>query len=801
MIVIFSLIYLNNLYLQDSDNLYKKGNLRLIDKDSRVLSETNTPNRGAFYQDNNQETSSGINEYNAQEPQHPQAYFIEGTPISSCQVLSQANTAYYLTQDIYVNASTLNEATCFKITANNITLVGNNYKIENTGDNAIAIAVAGYNINKPKIQNLNAEKFGTGIRFWNVNEVFIADNKINHYNTNAIDLFNSQNSVILRNEITNSVVLSTWTIGIWIRKSNAVTVSSNTITNMSRNAGEGRQGITFGEGTVSTNGVTNSYILNNYIDLGEQANQGIQVVDSSYITIQENKVTRNYDGIALTRSNNNKILNNHVYNQWHHNVFIADGSSYNLIEGNLLERAGNTGIAIGFYYTQKEIVNTKIIHNTILNAYLSGILAGNERINNLTIEKNIIKENAFDLTLRTDNINFETAIIIQNNIGSGDRPIIFINTPNSIYENIIASQIIIYNADNSTFKNIIINGSYIKKNNGLWIINTDNAQFDDIKSDGNYYGINLIQSTKNNFNNITLENNGQGMIIQKSSHENRINKSSLTGNNIGLYLWDSFRNKITNTKVNENILTGVMLTDSKENTFENNEFISNEKGISFEAGENKDDRFYNNFFKNSKANIYIYTLTSNSFSTSLTPGTNIVGGPYIGGNYWATPNGDGFSETCADEDENGICDEEYVLANGNIDYYPLTNYIQNTNPTQITKLSLYDEDGREYSDKNNLQNLGGYYIDLEAFDLDKISLWKMIINVNDRSGLVYTQLCNNNVIPIKESIDTFIPNTYILATCSFDLGGLEPDIQVTVNSEITDSLGNIKTYNKVFYAM
>ena len=130
MIVIFSLIYLNNLYLQDSDNLYKKGNLRLIDKDSRVLSETNTPNRGAFYQDNNQETSSGINEYNAQEPQHPQAYFIEGTPISSCQVLSQANTAYYLTQDIYVNASTLNEATCFKITANNITLVGNNYKIE-----------------------------------------------------------------------------------------------------------------------------------------------------------------------------------------------------------------------------------------------------------------------------------------------------------------------------------------------------------------------------------------------------------------------------------------------------------------------------------------------------------------------------------------------------------------------------------------------------------------------------------------------------------------------------------------------
>ncbi len=44
-----------------------------------------------------------------------------------------------------------------------------------------------------------------------------------------------------------------------------------------------------------------------------------------------------------------------------------------------------------------------------------------------------------------------------------------------------------------------------------------------------------------------------------------------------------------------------------------------------------------------------------------TAGENIVGGPYLGGNFWANPNGTGFSQTHPDADRDGICDEPYVV--------------------------------------------------------------------------------------------------------------------------------------------
>ncbi|AKB29780.1 cell surface protein [Methanosarcina siciliae T4/M] len=57
--------------------------------------------------------------------------------------------------------------------------------------------------------------------------------------------------------------------------------------------------------------------------------------------------------------------------------------------------------------------------------------------------------------------------------------------------------------------------------------------------------------------------------------------------------------------------------------------------------------------------------------TSLSKDTNIIGGPYIGGNYWSSPSGDGFSQTHLDTDGDGIAEEEYQISEGNVDYFPL----------------------------------------------------------------------------------------------------------------------------------
>jgi len=59
-----------------------------------------------------------------------------------------------------------------------------------------------------------------------------------------------------------------------------------------------------------------------------------------------------------------------------------------------------------------------------------------------------------------------------------------------------------------------------------------------------------------------------------------------------------------------------------------------------------------------------------------TTGTNIVGGPYIGGNFWGKPDGTGFSNTAVDKNRDGISDSAYKNITGSIysDNLPLVVY-------------------------------------------------------------------------------------------------------------------------------
>ncbi|MEM0282655.1 MAG: hypothetical protein QXF00_06130, partial [Desulfurococcaceae archaeon] len=75
----------------------------------------------------------------------------------------------------------------------------------------------------------------------------------------------------------------------------------------------------------------------------------------------------------------------------------------------------------------------------------------------------------------------------------------------------------------------------------------------------------------------------------------------------------------------------------------------------------------------------------NSWSINPTQGVNIMGGKILGGNIYLLTDGSGFSQTCNDENEDGICDQPLVLDNSrwNIDYYPLKYYITNGTPTPV----------------------------------------------------------------------------------------------------------------------
>lgn len=90
---------------------------------------------------------------------------------------------------------------------------------------------------------------------------------------------------------------------------------------------------------------------------------------------------------------------------------------------------------------------------------------------------------------------------------------------------------------------------------------------------------------------------------------------------------------------------------------------------------------YNNYFNNTVNVKFGDFENTYLWNNSLTEGTNIIGGSYIGGNYWAKPDGTGFSQTAIDANGDGIADSAYAISEKNYDYLPLTAKYNSVLPT------------------------------------------------------------------------------------------------------------------------
>jgi hypothetical protein len=82
---------------------------------------------------------------------------------------------------------------------------------------------------------------------------------------------------------------------------------------------------------------------------------------------------------------------------------------------------------------------------------------------------------------------------------------------------------------------------------------------------------------------------------------------------------------------------------------------------------------YNNFFNISSGTFISTLLDTPVLNVTRIEDTNIIGGPYRGGNGWFRQDGTGFSDTCNDTDLDGICDTIYTISANEVDYLPLTS--------------------------------------------------------------------------------------------------------------------------------
>jgi len=81
--------------------------------------------------------------------------------------------------------------------------------------------------------------------------------------------------------------------------------------------------------------------------------------------------------------------------------------------------------------------------------------------------------------------------------------------------------------------------------------------------------------------------------------------------------------------------------------------------------------FYNSENVEGKKRHYQETIGGGTFSMNRTLANGITGSRYAGGNAWGQPNGNGFSQTCRDTDQDGICDSSYRVVSILSDEYPL----------------------------------------------------------------------------------------------------------------------------------
>ncbi len=154
-----------------------------------------------------------------------------------------------------------------------------------------------------------------------------------------------------------------------------------------------------------------------------------------------------------------------------------------------------------------------------------------------------------------------------------------------------------------------------------------------------------------------------GIYLNGADHCN-ISENTASNNKYGIYLKSSSDNILLNNTASNNEGDGIYLESSSNNTLTGNTVLYNYEGIYLDDSSN--NLIYNNYFDNANNANNVYDDGSNRWNTTVTvtPGSNIIGGPYLGGNYWSDYTGD-------DTNGNGLGNTSYNIDDNNFDYHPL----------------------------------------------------------------------------------------------------------------------------------
>ena len=378
------------------------------------------------------------------------------------------------------------------------------------------------------------------------------------------------------------------------------------------------------------------------------------------------------------------------------------------ISGFRITGASSIG-GCGIYLTNSEYSN---ISNNIMDSNRRGICLENSR-NNFIINNNASSNGATSshngegIYLTGSDFNN----ISNNNINSNRWGIYLFNSSNNILTNNTVSSNGGTSSYGGTKSGFAL--SYSSNNNSLYNNTASSSSNGGISSyGGTKSGFALSYSSNNNslYNNTASSNTGNGFILDVDSVNNSLFNNTVSSNTESGFVLFASNNSLRNNTVSNNSI-GIDLNSSSEyNIISGNNIFENKFSGLYISQESGNNTIFNNCFNNT--NNTEINNPNNTWNISKTAGLNIVQGPYLGGNFWAEPDGSGFSENAADADKDGIADSEYAGTNFT-DYLPLVHVTPEIPALLIVKTAspkTYSNVGEKITYTYNITNIGNVNI-------------------------------------------------------------------------------------------
>jgi parallel beta-helix repeat protein len=323
-----------------------------------------------------------------------------------------------LTEDTVFQADLVCEGvTALVIGADGITVDLDGHRLTGSAD-AIGISNAGHD--SVTISNGRIERFGTGIRFWNVSDSLIEDMTLERQADTAIHLRQSSSNVIRDNAVSD---LAQTGIRLEV-SSDHNTVVSNSV----RDVGWGvHVTLSSTENLVTRNHVREfdrgilvssdrNEITKNVVEVGGL--DGIGIVNADFNLVRANTVAGSYYGIMLaTDTDSNEVIENRI-TESDVGIFLfgQEGrppNQRNSIDRNQIIGSRRAGIIVSSHTRDAQVTS-----NTLTSNHL-GILIGGPSVG---ADQTIVSKNTV-VDSRTNGVQLEanaTGTVLDRNSSSGN---------------------------------------------------------------------------------------------------------------------------------------------------------------------------------------------------------------------------------------------------------------------------------------------------------------------------------------------------------------------------------------------